>query len=98
MDKIEQVQKSLDAVDNPTEIYVHKEFFKGLSDEVRKSPRGNVISRPDNEPVVEKALGSTKKLGTFGEIDVFSHGKDPEKVYVVGDDRGWFLDGKVTKP
>ena len=87
--RVDQLNKKLDEASAPSEIYMNKEAFK----EVLKTPiptnsRAHGIGAdPDKEPIVEKALGSTKKIGTYGRspsenLPVYSHGEAKDKIVV----------------
>lgn len=101
------VDTAIDAVSDPTEIYAHRDFFRGMEEADRKANGGDLGSVEvydyDKQPVIERQLGSTKQMGNYNDMPVFSHGKDTDKIYVTGDlsdgeDRshGWFKDGELT--
>lgn len=70
------------------EVYTSKKYF----DKLPNAQRG-----PIDTPVIEKALGSTKQLGTYRTKPVYSHGtpgKGEDDIYLVGSEgsKGW-IDG-----
>jgi len=90
---LDELNKQLDAsgpVGTPSEIYMNKDAFKEAL--TTPSPTGSkchgrAVPDPAQEPVVEKALGSTKRIGTYGrtyseDLPVYSHGDAKDKVVV----------------
>ena len=102
-----QIDEAFDAIDGPTEIYAHRDFFRGMEAADRKANGGDLGSMEvfdyDKQPVIERQLGSTKEMGTYNDTPVFSHGKDVDKIYITNDEpkdgdrsHGWFKDGEIT--
>lgn len=76
------------------EIYTTKKYFEKL----RNTNGAHVHGAKDGMPVIEKALGSTKQLGSYRNKPVYSHGtpgKAEDDVFVVGSGgtQGGWIDG-----
>ena len=94
----DHMDSAIESVDDSSEIYAHRDYFRGL---VAKG-HGKEFDYA-KQPVIEKALGSTKEIGEYNDMPVFSHGKDVDKFYITNGEvspdtreHGWFKDGEAT--
>lgn len=91
----DEVDRAMNNTDRPKEIHINKDVYKAI----RERGSSNAVGAKDM-PVVEKALGSTKQIGSYRNVPVYSHGREPDHVYVQGEgnSKGWFKDGTRTDP
>lgn len=94
-DRSEELDAAIDSIDAPTEVHVHKDYWGKVD---IPSPDESCNKNASND-VVEKALGSTKQVGTYQDIPVYSHGRADKDAIFTGRDgersegdrvKGWF--------
>lgn len=87
------LDKALGKTYRAKEIHINKDAYQSIRD----AGSSHAVGAKDM-PVVEKALGSTKQIGSYRDTPVYSHGREKDHVYIQGegDSKGWFKDGDTV--